>query len=389
MIKKILVLFLFSLSNIINAQSDYLKIDNASKKVTYSLTSSSEIALELTKDLNSDIEKARAIYIWITHNISYDYSLLKNLPEYTSAKDMVVYVLKKRTGICQHYSDLFLDMTQSVGLKTFLITGYTRDYKGTIADVSHAWNAIKIDSKYYFIDTTWSAGHIKDDRYIRAFNDNYFLILPEVFIKTHIAFDPIYQFLPSPIRHIDFQEKNFAKLNLSKNYLFEDIIKNITSQDTVTNLEESISRIVKCGVTNHMIRKVIDYNLNKITSIKFSDLLDTLNYGVDNYNEYIQSKNKKFKTPKLSDSKIQELIDNASNGLNVSNELIVGLSSTNSNLSKAINQEKNRLPDLIKSVETEKEFVSKYLKKWKPLRVTMFYKYEPNKVNKTKKVPVF
>lgn len=386
---KISLLLLLSSSILTYAQSEYQIIDNASKKVPYSLTSSSTIALELTKNFNTDIEKTRAIYIWITHNISYDYALLENLPEYTSPKDIVKYVLKKRTGICQHYSDLFLDMTQSIGLETFLILGYTRDYKGTIADIGHTWNAIKIDSKYYFIDTTWSAGYIKDDRYVRNFNDNYFLISPEDFIKTHIAFDPIYQFLPSPILHIDFQEKNFEKLNLNKNYLFDDIINKISSLDTITKLKESNSRIIKCGVTNDMIRKVIDHNLNKITSIEFSVVVDTLNYGIDNYNKYIESKNKKFKSPKLSDSEIKDLIDNASTGVHASNQLILGLSSTYRELSMSINFEKNRLPNLIDAIDLEKEFVTKYLKKWKPLRGTMFYKYEPNKINKTKVVPLF
>jgi transglutaminase/protease-like cytokinesis protein 3 len=389
MIKKIVLLLLISCSTLTYAQSNYLILDNASKKVPYSLKSSNAIALELTKKLNTDIEKTRAIYIWITHNISYDYALLENLPKYTSSKDLVEYVLKKRTGVCQHYADLFLDMTQSIGLETFLIAGYTRDYKDSIATISHAWNAIKIDSKYYFIDTTWSAGYIKEGRFVRSFNDKYFLIRPEDFIKTHIAFDPIYQFLPSPIRHIDFQEKNFDKLDLDKKYLFEDILNKTSSLDTITKLKKSISRIIKCGVTNDMTKKVIDNNLNKITSIEFRAVIDTLNYGIDNYNKYIESKNNKFKNPKLSDADIKELIDSASTGFYASNQLILGLSSTNRELSKAINFEKNRLPTLIDSVDLEKEFVTKYLKKWKPLRGIMFYNYKPNTVHKSKRIPLF
>tara|TARA_B100000809_G_scaffold144339_1_gene141947 strand:- start:38658 stop:39827 length:1170 start_codon:yes stop_codon:yes gene_type:complete len=389
MIKKIVLLLLISCSTLSHAQSNYLILDNASKKVPYSLKSSNAIALELTKNFNTDIEKTRAIYIWITHNISYDYALLENLPKYTSSKDLVEYVLKKRTGVCQHYADLFLDMTQSIGLETFLIAGYTRDYKDSIAAVSHAWNAIKIDSKYYFIDTTWSAGYIKDGRFVRSFNDKYFLIRPKDFIKTHIAFDPIYQFLPSPIRHIDFQEKNFDKLDLDKKYLFEDILNKTSSLDTITKLEESISRIIKCGVTNDMTKKVIDNNLNKITSIEFRAVLDTLNYGIANYNKYIEAKNNKFKNPTLSDADIKELIDSASTGFYASNELILGLSSTNRQLSKSINFEKNRLPNLIDSVDLEKEFVTKYLKKWKPLRGIMFYSYKPNTVHKSKRIPLF
>lgn len=389
MIKKIAFILLIHISSYSYTQTDYTLIDNASKKVDYSLYSSKQIAFALTKDLHSDTEKARAIYIWITHNISYDYQMLENLPKYTGSKDFVNYVLKKRSGVCQHYADLFLDMTKSVGLDSFIISGYTRNYKGEISDSGHAWNAIKIDSEYYFIDTTWSAGYIKEDRYVRHFSDKYFLIKPENFIKTHIPFDPIWQFLPNPIRQIEFNEKNFERLNRNDNYPFEKIIKENKSLDEIKQVEQENRRMIQCGITNKTTRKELAWNLNHIAHLKFSKVIDTLNYAIENYNDYIFSKNNRFETPKLDESEIKELVDNACKAFNACKDPLLEISSTDVELNKHLNFEKDRLPDLIKSAEQEKLFVEKYLKKWKPLRKTMFKSQGYTKIPNAEINPLF
>ncbi|MDG2281154.1 MAG: hypothetical protein P8L42_11050, partial [Flavicella sp.] len=61
MIKKIAFILLIHISSYSYTQTDYTLIDNASKKVDYSLYTSKQIASALTKDLHSDTEKARAI----------------------------------------------------------------------------------------------------------------------------------------------------------------------------------------------------------------------------------------------------------------------------------------------------------------------------------------
>ena len=159
MIRAIVFTGLFIISTVGFGQSSFAVIDDKSKTTPDSLTNFKEIAYFLTDDLKTDTEKARALYIWIAHNITYDLSQMNSNQRYNSSQEIIDEVLTNRQGICQHYSELYLAMSKSVGLKSYLISGYTRDVFGNIADVSHAWNGVRIDSNFFLIDVTWAAGY--------------------------------------------------------------------------------------------------------------------------------------------------------------------------------------------------------------------------------------
>lgn len=386
---KITWLLCLSISLHLMGQTDYSKIDNNSKRVPYHLETPGEIAKHLTQNLTTDAEKSRALYIWISHNISYDVDLLESRPKYSSKEAIVKETLENRSGVCQHYSDLFLAMSKAIGLKSYLIAGYTRNSDGTLADVGHAWNAVEIDSSFYLLDITWAAGHVTEGKFYRKFKDAYFLKKPQEFIADHMPFDPAWQFLSNPLRHDDFLERNFDKLNTVGAFDFKDIINNIPALDTIAAIEKSNIRIIHCGTSNPLVKKQIKQNLNLITAIEFSAAVDTLNFGIKNYNLYVDAKNNKFKKPKLTDAEIKAYIDNAESGIQAANEMMIGLSSTDKELSTSLNKEKNRMPQLVKTVALEKEFVNRYINKWKPLRATLFYSYDANKIKFTSKPALF
>jgi len=53
----------------------------------------------------------------------------------------------------------------------------------------HEYNVIKLDNKWYPIDSTWGAGHIEGKKFIKSYNEFYFLADPELLIKTHFPAD--------------------------------------------------------------------------------------------------------------------------------------------------------------------------------------------------------
>ena len=373
MIKEILLSGFLLISTLGFGQSDYSEIDENSKTVPDSMTDYVQISDYLTKDLETDKAKARAIYIWIAHNIQYDLTQINSGKRYNSDQEIINEVLKDRKGVCQHYSELFLAMSKSVGLKSYLINGYTRDVFGNIADLSHAWNGIKIDSNFFMIDVTWAAGYELQGKYIHKFRDDYFLKTPKDFIKDHMPFDPIWQFLDNPINNNEFLSKDFSKLDETGIYAFEDSIKQFERQNELAQLENSYKRIIANGVKNNLIQKQVEEKNLQIINRKYNLAIDTLNYGIDNYNLYIIHKNSQFKDPKLDDSRLKELIDNAYNGVFTANEIFYGLISPNKELNGLITNARDRMPDLISDLEREKAFVERYLKKWKPLRIFMFY----------------
>ena len=373
--KEILFTGLLIITTLLSGQSDFSTIDENSKNVSDSFIGYTEIADHLTNGLTTDIEKARAIYIWIAHNIKYELTQIDIVNRYDSKQDIIDEVIKDRKGVCQHYSELFLAMSKSAGLNSYLISGYTRDVFGEIAGLSHAWNGIKIDSNYYLIDLTWAAGYEFKGKYVHKFRDDYFLKSPQTFIKDHIPFDPIWQFLDNPIKNKDFISKDFSKVEIVGDFAYKDSIKQFERFDELTQLENSNRRIIENGIENQLIQKQIDENILQIANRKYNLAIDTLNYGIDSYNLYVTHKNRQFKNPKLEDSRVKELIDNADYGVYAANEIFYGLFSSNNDLNKLIIESRNGMLDLITDLEREKDFTNKYLKKWKPLRIFMFLTY--------------
>lgn len=375
MIRLIFILGLLTVSILGFGQKDFSSIDDKSKSIPDSLSTANEIALFLTHNLNSDTEKARAIYIWIAHNIKYDLSQINTTRRFDTSQELIDEVLKVRQGICQHYSELFHSMSKSVGLTSYLIRGYTRDAMGEIADVSHVWNGIEIDSNYYFIDATWAAGYELNGRYVHKFRDNYFLKSPQGYIKDHMPFDPIWQFLDNPINNNDFISNDFSKLDTYGDYSFKDSIRVYENSNKLSQLENTNRRIISCGINHDLIQKQIDENTLQITNAKYNLAIDTLNFGIDNYNLYITHKNKQFRNPKLEDSQVKEMIDNAGIGVYSANMIFENLISSNKELNNLISDAQERMPSLISDLEREKDFVVRYLEKWKPLRIFMFYQF--------------
>lgn len=354
------------------SQTDFSAIDKKSIIVPDSLTDYKAIADYLTIDLETEKEKARAIYIWIAHNIEYDLSQINSSKGYSSNQEIIDEVLNNRKGVCHHYAELFLAMSKSVGLKSYYISGYTRDIYGEIGNSSHAWNGIKIDSDYYLIDVTWAAGYTLNGKYIHKFTDKYFLKLPNNFIKNHMPFDPIWQFIDNPINNDDFVSKDFSKLNKKGNFAYKDSIQQFNKQNELEQLENSNRRIIASGLSNNQIQKRVDENIFQIANRKYNLAIDTLNYGINSYNLYITHKNKQFRNPKLKDYQIKELIDNADYGFYAANDIFYKLSSTNKELNGLISKARYKTSNLIFDLEREKKFVENYLKMWKPLRSFMF-----------------
>lgn len=353
-------------------QTAFSAIDEKSKAVPDSLTDYKEIAAYLTNGLETDTEKARAIYIWIAHNIKYDLAQINSGKRYNSEQDIINEVLADRKGVCQHYSELFLAMSKSVGLKSYLIGGYSQDAFWGIADLSHAWNGISIDSNYYLIDVTWAAGYELEGKYIHKFTDEYFLQSPKDFIKDHMPFDPIWQFVNNPINNKAFISKDFSKLDSEGTFAYRDSIQQYEKQNELEQLENSNRRIIANGLENKLLRKQVNENILQIINGKYNLAIDTLNFGINYYNLYVSHKNRQFRNPKLDDSRIKELIGHADKGIYEANKIFHELSSSNIELNNLITDARSRMPDLIAALEREKAFVDSYLKKWKPLRVFMF-----------------
>jgi len=167
------------------------------------------LAAYLTKPAKNDMEKTRAIYRWIAENIDYDVQgFFRGSYGDTSADG----VLKSRRSVCSGYSNLFERLANASCLETVTISGYSKGYSYTpgmqfSGPANHAWNAVKIDKKWYLVDSTWGAGYMDSDgKYNREFDDYYFLTPPIEFIYRHLPEDPNWQLLGDPISKEEFED---------------------------------------------------------------------------------------------------------------------------------------------------------------------------------------
>ena len=101
---------------------------------------------ELLKSLKisgkNDYQKIRAIYDYLTKNIKYDYSKNKDPLVYTPYAALI-----KKKAVCQGIAVAAYNLMLKAGIDCRVITGS-----------NHAWNIVKLEGKYYYIDATWDLG---------------------------------------------------------------------------------------------------------------------------------------------------------------------------------------------------------------------------------------
>ena len=203
--------------NEFNSKSNY-SYNNIDKYAINTPTSAEatvdSLASYLVAPAKNEREKARSIFRWVTENIDYNVDgFFTGSFAGTSSKD----VLKSRKSVCDGYSDIFSSLASSAGLEVVRIAGYGKGYgylpgENLSGPSNHAWNAVKINGSWYLIDCTWGAGYIDDNKkYVRKFDDHYFMTPPSEFIYGHFPEDSRWQLLEHPLSKSEFEKQAFLK----------------------------------------------------------------------------------------------------------------------------------------------------------------------------------
>lgn len=240
-----------------NAQN-FKAVDSYAKQAPKSAQKSVEaLAAYLNKDANTDMEKVRAYYVWLTHNIAYDtQTFFSNNPNpKTSAAD----ALKYKRAICQGYSELFKALCEQSNIKCEIVSGYSKGYgynpNRKITNADHAWNAVFVNNKWELIDATWGAGYIDENkRYKERFTDEFFLSKSNDFLLKHLPSDPMWQLISCPISTKDYQksDETIKKLvtNCSGNFNFNDTISNYLKLNSIEQQMQSADRAYRFNPDN-------------------------------------------------------------------------------------------------------------------------------------------
>lgn len=160
---------------------------------TYSMTKE-EIALNQEKIDDfvslcfSEMPQTEDEYV----KVKYLYDFLINQTEYDKEapnNQNICSVFIEKRSVCQGYAKALQYLMQKAGMVSALITGYTQQE-------GHAWNLVRVNGAYYYIDTTWGdASYTFEDGEssyageVPPINYDYFLVTTEELCVTH---DPDY-----------------------------------------------------------------------------------------------------------------------------------------------------------------------------------------------------
>ncbi|KAM4695559.1 uncharacterized protein O3C94_005824 isoform 2-T2 [Discoglossus pictus] len=168
-----------------------------------------QLVSALLKVARTDLEKVRAIWMWICHHIEYDLEALDDKSKWCGDPSQVLQTGK---GACEGYASLFENMCRLAGIHCMKIGGYSKGLcyeAGQIfsEETNHAWNAVYLNKRWHLLDTTWGAGYA--DRNSNAFsfryNEFYFLTHPALFIEEHFPDNQNWQLLQVPLSVKQFE----------------------------------------------------------------------------------------------------------------------------------------------------------------------------------------
>ncbi|XP_035529723.1 kyphoscoliosis peptidase [Morone saxatilis] len=172
------------------------------------------IVQSITQGARNELEKLRAIWVWLCHNIEYDVSgYLGHSEKLSSPED----VIAAGRGVCCGYSNLCTEMCREVGIECQEVPGHSKgigyrqgqSLKNVKSD--HLWNAVLLGGQWFLLDACWGAGRVdmEHESFVKRFDDFYFLTDPEEFIDSHFPDEEKWQLLDMPITLEEFERRVF------------------------------------------------------------------------------------------------------------------------------------------------------------------------------------
>ncbi|MBV6485447.1 MAG: hypothetical protein KFKLKKLM_02011 [Flavobacteriales bacterium] len=379
----IITLILTILTQIVFAQkkkvNEFSAIDNKALQLPDSLTkTTSDFASYINNNFVTDNDKVRAIFIWIVSNVEYDIDNMFAMNFYEAKEEKIAKPLKTRKGICENYAALFTDICLKSGVKSFVIEGYTKQ-NGFADYIPHAWSAALIDSTWYLFDPTWASGYATNGKFYKKLDNSYFKVNPSLFIKSHMSFDYLWQFLHNPISNQEFYEGKTNQNKTNSYFSFNDSIKVYEEQNHIDQLISSSYRIEKNGVKNSLIFDRLQHLKIEIERDKQEHIINLFNSAVINYNEGVGSlndftnyRNKQF-TPKKTDLEIQTMLDITEIQFKEAKIRLEQISNPDANTISMIKQLTKSIDDANSNLTEQQNWLKTYFSKSKSGRKAMFY----------------
>jgi len=230
-----------------------------------------DLVRQLVKGCANDVEKARAIFRWIT---------VKNLNslmfEDVEGGDTPLGLLRGIKFGTESYHVLFKRLCSYAGLHCVVIKGYSKSagYQPGVKfednRFRNSWNAVYVAGAWRFVQCNWGARHLvnakevpkpgkaKSDSLRYEYDDHYFLTDSKEFIYEFYPLQSEWQLLKNPITLAEFEELPFVR-SLFFRYQLSFPSDNMKS---VMHTDSTGATTIRLEMPSHMQNSLIfHYNL--------------------------------------------------------------------------------------------------------------------------------
>ena len=152
----------------------------------------------------SPYQRVKALHDWLADRIAYDAEALADgrIPRQHAST-----VFSSKKGVCAGYANLFKAMAEVTGDEVVVVVGDARTDLDEVGGGGHAWNAAKIEGRWFLIDATWDAGSVSGRTFTKRYRTDYLFTPPEVFAIDHLPERDEWQLRGTPLTRGEFMRQ--------------------------------------------------------------------------------------------------------------------------------------------------------------------------------------